>query len=89
MLDAQSQSQMMPLTIVIGVIHLSLAHLVTAWLQRGRATALASLGWVSVMIGATLVGMAALADMGDRRGWTTDAGRGDFAGWWTDRGVSL
>jgi V/A-type H+-transporting ATPase subunit I len=59
-IDAQSQSQMMPLTIIIGVIHLSLAHLVTAWLNRGRAIALASLGWVSVMAGATLVGMSIL-----------------------------
>ena len=38
-IDAQSQSLMMPLSIVIGVIHLSIAHLVTAWLNRRRATA--------------------------------------------------
>ena len=63
-LDAPSQSQMMPLTIVIGVIHLSLAHLVTAWLHRGRATALASLGWVSVMFGATMAGMSMLGVVG-------------------------
>lgn len=65
--DAQSQSQMMPLTIVIGVIHLSLAHLVTAWLHRGRSTALASLGWVSAMIGATLAGFAVAGDVSERR----------------------
>ena len=66
-IDAQSQSQMMPLTIIIGVIHLSLAHLVSAWLNRGRATALASLGWISVMIGATLAGMSVLVDISPER----------------------
>lgn len=64
-LDAQSQSVMMPLSIVIGVVHLSLANLVTAWLQRGSATALASLGWISVMAGAMLAGMATFADVGE------------------------
>ncbi len=67
-LDAQSQSQMMPLTIVIGVLHLSLAHLVTAWLNRGRATALASLGWVSAMCGATLGGAGLLGGLSELRG---------------------
>ncbi|MEM9656924.1 MAG: V-type ATP synthase subunit I [Planctomycetota bacterium] len=62
-LDAQSQTIMMPLTIMIGVIHLSIANLATAWLNRGRASALASLGWVAVMAGATLVGMGAFADV--------------------------
>ena len=57
LLDAQSQSQMMPLTIVIGVIHLALAQLIMAWQQRGQATAIASLGWVSVMAGATMAGL--------------------------------
>ena len=63
MLDAQSQSLMMPLTILIGVIHLSLANLITAWLERRRLAALSSLGWVAVMIGATLAGMGVFADL--------------------------
>jgi len=67
LIDSQSQAQMMPLTIIIGVIHLSLAHLVSAWLNRGRATALASLGWISVMIGATLAGMSVLVDISPER----------------------
>jgi V/A-type H+-transporting ATPase subunit I len=62
-LDAQSQELMMPLTIVIGVIHLSLANLVMAWSQRGRTTALASLGWVVVMAGATSAGIGTFADV--------------------------
>jgi V/A-type H+-transporting ATPase subunit I len=64
-IDAQSQSMMMPLTIVIGVIHLSLAHLTMAWTQRGQLSALASLGWVAVMIGATVAGIIAFGDFGE------------------------
>lgn len=63
LIDATSQSLMMPLTIVIGVIHLSLANVVMAWSKRGQATALASLGWVVVMTGATAAGIGALADV--------------------------
>ena len=64
-IDAESQALMMPLTIVIGVIHLSLANVMMAWTQRGRATALASLGWVIVMAGATLAGIGGFADLSD------------------------
>ena len=65
LLDAQSQSMMMPLTIAVGVIHLSLANLVMAWSQRGRATSLASLGWVAAMAGATLAGIGGFAELRD------------------------
>ena len=56
----------MPLTIAIGVIHLSLANGVAAWLQRGSATALASLGWVAVMAGGMLIGLGGFAELGER-----------------------
>jgi V/A-type H+-transporting ATPase subunit I len=80
-LDAQSQSLMMPLTILIGVIHLSIANVVTAWLLRGRATALASLGWVAVMAGATMAGMATFVDISqEAAGWMTQAGTGLLVG---------
>ena len=62
-LDAKSQSQMMPLTIAIGVIHLSIANLIMAWLHRGQTRALAWLGWVVVMFGATVVGVASTSDL--------------------------
>lgn len=62
-LDAASQQVMMPLTMILGVIHLSLAHLVMAWLNAGRAIALGSLGWVAVMIGATAGGVGATANL--------------------------
>lgn len=62
-LDAELQSTMMPLSILIGVIHLSLANLAIAWMQRGRTTALAPLGWVAVMIGASLAGLAAFGEV--------------------------
>ena len=62
-LDAQAQELMMPLTIVIGVIHLSLANVIMAWSQRGSAMALAPLGWVAVMAGATLAGIGRFAEV--------------------------
>ena len=61
LVDAQSQAVMMPLTIAIGVVHLSAANLVMAWLQRNSTTALASLGWVAVMAGASLAGLGSVA----------------------------
>lgn len=69
-IDATSQSLMLPLTIAIGVIHLSLANTVMAWSHRGRSTALASLGWVFAMIGAATAGFATMSSI--------DAG---VAGW--------
>jgi V/A-type H+-transporting ATPase subunit I len=57
-IDVQSQDQMMPLAILVGVIHLSLANLAAAWLGVGRAAALASAGWVAAMVGATLAAAA-------------------------------
>ena len=53
-IDAQSQSLMMPLTIAIGVIHLSVANVAMAWSLRPRLTALAPIGWVLVMIGVSV-----------------------------------
>ena len=60
--DAQSQAMMMPLTILVGVIHLSIANLVAAWIHRRQTTALAALGWVVVMFGATLAGYGAFRE---------------------------
>ncbi len=65
LIDAQSQALMMPLTILVGVVHLSLAHVVMAWLNRGRSTALASLGWIAVMLGATLAGIAMFEELSE------------------------
>jgi V/A-type H+-transporting ATPase subunit I len=64
-LDAQSQELMMPLTIVVGVVHLSLANVVMAWLRRGRASALSSLGWVAVMAGGTVGGIGVFGSVGE------------------------
>ena len=64
-LDAQSQSVMMPLTIIIGVLHLSLANAVSAWLARGSTAALAPLGWIAVMFGGTLASMPTFLDMSE------------------------
>jgi V/A-type H+-transporting ATPase subunit I len=65
LLDASSQTVMMPLTIVVGVLHLSLANLVMARLQFGRASALSSLGWVVVMAGAIVGAIGLTANVGE------------------------
>ena len=62
-LDVESQSTMMPLSILIGVVHLSLANLAIAWLRRSSTTAFAPLGWVAVMLGASLAGIAAFGNV--------------------------
>jgi V/A-type H+-transporting ATPase subunit I len=63
LIDAESQAIMMPLTILIGVVHLSLAHLIMAWQRRGQATALSSLGWVAVMAGGAAGGLGLLGNL--------------------------
>ena len=65
-LDAQDQQLMMPLTIAIGVVHLSLANIAAARLQRGKASALASFGWVAVMVGGLSAGVGGFAELGER-----------------------
>ena len=64
-LDASSQAVMMPLTIIVGVVHLSLANLAMAWTKLGRASALSSLGWIAVMAGATAGGIGMLGDVAE------------------------
>jgi V/A-type H+-transporting ATPase subunit I len=50
-LHAEDQTQMMLLSIAVGVAHLSIANLVTAWRRRRSAAALAPLGWTAVVLG--------------------------------------
>ena len=71
--SADSQSQMMPLAIVIGVVHLSLANLIVAWLKRDSPTALAPAGWVAVMFGALLAAAGSQGD-GAGRDWLLTGG---------------
>jgi V/A-type H+-transporting ATPase subunit I len=51
-LDFADRGQMMGLSILIGVSHLTLANLITAWNARGSAQAFGPVGWVLVMLGA-------------------------------------
>ena len=50
-LDVNDFESMMPLSIGVGIAHLVVANLMAAWVKRGRWSALASLGWTSVMVG--------------------------------------
>ena len=50
---------MMRLSIAVGVIHIALANGVMAYQRRGKTIALASLGWLAVVIGGFIVGYSA------------------------------
>lgn len=50
-LDIQDFDSMMLLSIVVGVVHLTLSNLVMAYQRRGNPTAYASLGWAAVTLG--------------------------------------
>ncbi len=49
--DFDNQSMMMGLAVVVGVAHLSLANLITAWRFRDSLRMLSPLGWASIMVG--------------------------------------
>ncbi|MEM9557524.1 MAG: V-type ATP synthase subunit I [Acidobacteriota bacterium] len=51
LVDATDFASMMPLSIGIGVAHLVLANLITAWIRRRQWSALAPIGWCLVLIG--------------------------------------
>lgn len=61
LLDAQDQGLMMRLSIGVGVLHLVLANLVTAWRERHTLRVLASLGWCAMFAGGYLLGLGASA----------------------------
>jgi V/A-type H+-transporting ATPase subunit I len=71
--NVEDQAVMMPLSIVIGIMHISLANFITAWRLRGRAQAFSSLGWIAVMAGGMLAGMGSLATTDEELGqrWIT------------------
>lgn len=50
-LHANDQMQMMMISIGVGVAHLSLANLVTAWRRRRSLAVLGPLGWTAVLLG--------------------------------------
>lgn len=54
-LDFENRGQMMGLSILIGVVHLSLANLISAWHARSSQRAIASIGWVVLMLGALML----------------------------------
>ena len=56
-LDMKDQGGMMRLSILVGVFHLVLANLVTAWRYRQSLRCLAPLGWVSMLLGGLLAGI--------------------------------
>jgi V/A-type H+-transporting ATPase subunit I len=53
--DFADRGQMMAMSILIGVGHLTLANLITAWNARHSSRAIGSLGWVLLMFGALIM----------------------------------
>jgi len=51
-IDMSNYSAMMMLAIMVGVIHIVIANIAQAWSKRASWTALASIGWATVLIGA-------------------------------------
>lgn len=56
-LDGRDMGLMMRLSIIVGVSHLALAHLVTAWHALRSLKVLSSLGWIAILFGGLTVGL--------------------------------
>lgn len=50
---------MMIVSLMIGVLHLALANLITAWRNLGRSYALSSVGWAVALVGGLTLGLFA------------------------------
>jgi V/A-type H+-transporting ATPase subunit I len=51
-------ASMMKLSIIIGVGHITLANAICAYINRGRRTALANVGWIAALVGALTLWLA-------------------------------
>lgn len=71
-LNMQDQGGMMRLSIIVGVIHIALANIVTAWRLRRSLTAVASLGWAAMVVGGLLAGMKVVGDDSLKCDWPVD-----------------
>ena len=56
-LSANDQRLMMWIAIAVGAVHLAYANLVTAWVRRRSASALAAVGWIAVILGGFCVAL--------------------------------
>src|SRR5690606_20897373 len=54
------QAAMMLLAATIGVIHLMIANLISAWNSRGSSRALGYVGWAAALVGGLLMAIAKL-----------------------------
>jgi len=62
LMDDANRYTMMGVAVAIGILHISLANLITAWQNRGRAQCLGALGWVAVLLGGAVLGVGALEE---------------------------
>ncbi len=70
---------MMMLSLGIGVFHLVLANLITAWQQRRQTVALSAVGWAAGIAGGYLLGLFSAADtkasqwLAESAGWAAES----------------
>ncbi|HEU4616788.1 MAG TPA: V-type ATP synthase subunit I [Gammaproteobacteria bacterium] len=58
LIDANDQALMMWISIGVGVAHLTIANLVSAWGRRRSPAALGPLGWAAAILGVFAIGLA-------------------------------
>jgi V/A-type H+-transporting ATPase subunit I len=58
--DINDYTFMMRLAVAIGIIHIIIANLAQAWCQKRSLLAIASLGWVIALVGASLLAAASM-----------------------------
>src|SRR5262249_48613932 len=56
-LHADDNQVMMPISIGVGVAHLTLANLINAWRRRGSVAMLGPIGWATVLLGGFFAGL--------------------------------
>lgn len=59
---------MMTISIFVGVVHLTLANGINAWVNRGRLVALSSIGWIAALIGGVTLWRAGTHDVARQAG---------------------
>jgi V/A-type H+-transporting ATPase subunit I len=62
LMDDANRYTMMGIAVGIGILHIALANLITAWQHRGSARSLGALGWVAVLLGGAVLGVGVLEE---------------------------
>jgi V/A-type H+-transporting ATPase subunit I len=69
MMAPENQGAMMGIAVTIGVLHLALANLITAWQNRRTSQCLGSVGWAAVFLGGLVLIASQMMDPNPLAGW--------------------